>query len=187
MAPRNRMNVTLAGDEIDVLRWLSAERSMLPAVLASRLIAEGLWRAQQDPAVAEAYYNWRTGRTIEEIVRADVVAALSYPGVPDVLAGRRRAADPEQTRVASFIVTLSRWLEDDRPAADKGACPRLATHKSVHVPNGDVAPALAIAGYADGAPSGGPSRGGAQTTPDKRRLSDIWGRGTPRAGAGGPS
>ena len=173
MADRNRIQVTLPPDELDMLRWLAAERSQLPAQLAARLLTQQIARELDAPGIAESYALWQADVSIEEVVMADVVAAMACPGVPEILSGNRVGAGMEQLRMASYLVALSRWLEDRRSAGEKGPAPRLAGHATLALDGADAGAALAVAGGADGATARRMTPGGHGMGSDKRRLSDI--------------
>jgi len=168
----NRIHVTLAGRDMEVLRWLAAERVQIPANLASRLLAESLAAALREPGVDDAYRAWLAGASCEEIVQADIVAAMQVPGTPLVLSGREQWASPEAKRAASYLVAVSAWLEDRRDVAVKGPPPRLHSWPLAELGNGVIGPAVAAAGGADGVTIREGTPGGVPTVSDKRMISD---------------
>lgn len=173
MDTRNRIYVTLSPRDMEVLRWLASERTTLPGTLANRLMEDAIARELSVPAVRDAYQVWVTGESVEQIVQADIVAAMSVPGVVNYLAGREDRPHPEIKRAASYLTAISAWLEDPRGLDMKGGAPRLALWNGEDLGNGTIGHALQAAGGADGATVRQAHESGVQTVSDKRQISDT--------------
>ena len=173
MADRIRINVTLAPRDRETLGWLAGERTQLPAALARTLIEQGLQRAIDDAALQESYRDWRAGFTREQVVAPEIVAALATPGVVAALQGNHAGASPEVLRLASWLLAVSRWITDPRPATAKGPAPRRDRWTSLSLPVGDAGVDVdAIDEAVSQALRTRDQRGG-QTAPDKRQLSGV--------------
>jgi predicted DNA-binding protein len=173
MAERIRVNVTLPPRVNQDLDWLAAEQTKLPAVLARELIEAGIRTLLEDPLVKRVYDRDRAGRSLQDDLTPDIVAALGTVGVPEVLAGHTQNASAEQLRVASWLVAVSNWLAYPQPESQKGPAPRLAEWTSLVLRNHDAGAALDLAGGADGLAVRQARQNGAPTVSDKRQLSDM--------------
>lgn len=172
---RNRVNVSLSDRQIEDLSWLASERSLLPGALAREMIDDGIQAALAD---AHTRQRWEQDRNTDQAARdvlPDIIAALSCPGVPDVLSGQAAGAGLEQLRVAAWLLQISRWLADTRPRAVKGPPVPLGIWANLYVPEGDVGAALAVAGDADGLAQRKAADAGHHPVIDKRQLSIIDG------------
>ncbi len=169
----NRIHVTLAGRDMEVLRWLAAERVQIPVNLASRLLSDAIQTALREPGVDDAYRTWLAGASCEEVVQADIVEAMQVPGVPLVLSGREQWASDEARRAASYLVAVSAWLEDRRDMTIKGPAPRLYKWQSQELLTGTIGDALAEIGGADGVTNRLGVVNGVQSVSDKRMISDT--------------
>jgi hypothetical protein len=130
-------------------------------------------RAREQPGVAGRYEDWQAGRAVEDTLTNDVVAAMSTPGVPAVLAGDVLQATNGACKAAAFLVELSDWLADARPVADKEPRPRLATTAAVAPFGAEAGAALDAADGADGRTVRRSRAEGSQPASDKRQLSDL--------------
>jgi hypothetical protein len=169
----NRIHVTLGGRDMEVLRWLAAERVQIPVNLASRLLSDAIQTALREPGVDDAYRTWLAGASCEEVVQADIVTAMQVPGVPLVLSGREQWASAEARRAASYLVGVSAWLEDRRDLSIKGPAPRLYKWHSEELNTGTIGDALTAIGGADGVTNRLGTLNGVQSVSDKRQISDT--------------
>lgn len=170
---RQRVAILLSEDDLTFLRWWSAEVAHVPSEVARGMVERGLEHARHQPGIAARYEAWRTGRTIEDAVVNDVVAAMSTPGVPAILSGDLRMATNAAAKAAAFLVDLSRWLEDERAVADKGPWPRLRQAAPVPPFPADVGSAIDLARGADGRTVRRSRANGTSVVSDKRQLLDM--------------
>jgi hypothetical protein len=186
VADRLRISVTLHEPWLVFLRWLAAERGLLPAELARGLLEDALERVRADDALRLRYEEWTSAGGDPDAVAQEIVQALSVVGVVDALQGRTVGCTDAALHAARYLQLVSLWISNPDAPTIKGPCPRLADVGWIPLDGVDVDAALLRVGDGDGIAVRGAALGGRLMASDKRELSDSAPQGRTGGGHGAP-